>query len=78
MVWGKGVPLWAHAEASLPPPLEGPDTGRYSIEFIQGMGRGIGKRGERERGGEGKRPNAHASERYLRRGLSPLEPIQGR
>jgi hypothetical protein len=30
-VWGKGVPQWAHAKASLPP--EGPDThGRCSIE----------------------------------------------
>jgi hypothetical protein len=30
MAWEKGVPLWAYAEASLPP--EGPATGRYSIE----------------------------------------------
>lgn len=30
-VWGKGVPLWAHAEASLHP--EGPATW-YSIERL--------------------------------------------
>jgi hypothetical protein len=39
-VWGKGVPLGDHAEISLP--LEGPATGRYSLEqFIQGMGRKV-------------------------------------
>ena len=29
-VWGKGVPWWAHAKASLPP--EGPGTWWYNIE----------------------------------------------
>jgi hypothetical protein len=30
-VLGKGVPLWAHAEASLPPKV--PATRQYSIEY---------------------------------------------
>jgi hypothetical protein len=29
MVWEKGLPLWAHAEASLPP-----EVLPYSLEFI--------------------------------------------
>jgi hypothetical protein len=48
---GKGVPQWAHAEASLP--TEGPATQRYSIEeFIQGMGRGVERAVEAEKGRE--------------------------
>ena len=46
----KGVPQWAHAKASLPP--EGPATGRYRIEFIQGMGRGVKRVVEAEKGRE--------------------------
>lgn len=51
-VWGKGVPLWAHVEASLPP--EGSVTRWYTVEeFIQEMGRGIKRVVEAEKEGEG-------------------------
>ena len=47
------MPRWAHAEASLPP--ERPDTIlKYRIEFIQGMGRGVKRVVEAEKGRERK------------------------
>jgi hypothetical protein len=48
-VWGKGVSQQAHAEASLHP--EGPATGWYRIEFIEGMGRGVKRVVDAEGGG---------------------------
>ena len=50
---GGGVPLQAHAAASLPP--EGPATmtmAQYRIEFIQGMGRGVERVVEADKGRE--------------------------
>jgi hypothetical protein len=50
-VWGKGLPRWPHAEASLPP--ERPDTIlKYRIDFIQGMWRGVKRVVEAEKGRE--------------------------
>ena len=50
-VWGKGRSQWAHAQASLS--SEGLATGQYSIEqFIQGMGRGVKRVVEAEKGRE--------------------------
>jgi len=34
-VWGKGVPLWAHAEVSLPPEVPVTRLIEYRIEVIQ-------------------------------------------
>jgi len=48
---GKRVPLWAYAEASLPPAA--PVTGWYRIKFIQGMGRGVERVVETEKGSGG-------------------------
>ena len=49
----RGVSQQAHAKASLPP--EGPATGQYRIEFFQGMGRGVKRVVEAEKGRERER-----------------------
>jgi hypothetical protein len=49
-VSGKGMSPRAHDEASLPP--EGSATRRYSIEFIQGIGRGVKRVVEADKGRE--------------------------
>jgi hypothetical protein len=49
-VWWEGVPQQDHVEASLP--HEGPATG---LKFIQGMGRGIKRVVEAEKGRERER-----------------------
>jgi hypothetical protein len=50
-VWGKGLSQQALAKAPLP--SEGPATQRYSIEeFIQGMGAGVKRVVEAEKGKE--------------------------
>ena len=60
-VWEKGVLLRAHAQASLPP--EG-----YSIEFIQGMGRGVEKVVETEKGRERVSGGVEADHEHVERG----------
>ena len=44
-----GTPLWAHAEASLPPEVPAVGPVQCRIEFIQGMGRGTEKEVETEK-----------------------------
>ena len=52
-VWGKGVPQWAHAKASLLP--EGPDTHRYSMEQSLFRVWGVKRVAEAEKGRENER-----------------------
>jgi len=70
---GKGVPLWADAEASFPP--EGPVTGQYRIEFFKAWGgesreKVVETQKGRERGGggEGKEEESPAMGMGLERG----------
>jgi hypothetical protein len=54
-VWGKRELRWAHAKASLPPggPAMAVNTMvQYRIEFIQGMGQGVKRVVEAEKGRE--------------------------